>query len=219
MDRRKSIKALMVGTLSSGMLLDACKSDDKKVVKVDHEHEHTSSGNDSKADPYDEAIMKKVFFDEHEMKTITVLANIIIPADDHSGSAEDAGVPKYIHFMANDNPRIQTPLRGGIKWIDIQCAKHYNNSFVDCTDAQRMEMVEEIAWPEKAKPEMAQGVSFFNMMRNLTASGFWSSKIGVKDIGYQGNVPNQWNGSPKAVLDKLGVAYDEKMLRECLSFA
>lgn len=162
--------------------------------------------------------MKKVFFDEHEMKTITVLANIIIPADDHSGSAEEAGVPQFIHFMSNDKPDLQTPLRGGIKWLDLQCIKRYNNAFTDCNDSQKIEMVEEIAWPEKAKPEMGQGVAFFNMMRNLTASGFWSSKIGVADIGYKGNVPFQWNGAPKEVLDKLGVAYDEKMLKECLSF-
>lgn len=219
MDRRKSIKALVVGTFSTTVLIDACKPGDKKEeAAAGHEHDHMAAAGDKKVDPYDEAIMKKVFFNEHEMKTITLLANIIIPADDHSGSAEEAGVPQYIHFMSNDNTNLQTPLRGGIKWLDMQCAKRYNNAFSDCSESQQLELVEEIAWPEQAKPEMAQGVAFFNMMRNLTASGFWSSKIGIKDIGYVGNTVNQWNGSPKEVLDKLGVAYDAKMLRECLSF-
>ncbi|MEJ7914057.1 MAG: gluconate 2-dehydrogenase subunit 3 family protein [Chitinophagaceae bacterium] len=216
MDRRKSIKALVVGTFSSTLLIDACKPGDKKGENT-AEHDHAAAG-DKKVDSYDEAIMKKVFLDEHEMKTITVLANIIIPADDHSGNAEEAGVPGYIHFMSNDNPNLQTPLRGGIKWMDMQCVKRYNNSFVDSNETQKLELVEEIAWPEKAKPEMGAGVAFFNLMRNLTASGFWSSKVGVKDIGYMGNVPNQWNGAPKEVLDKLGVAYDEKMLKECLNY-
>lgn len=216
MDRRKSIKALVIGTLSGSAVLDACKPGDSKEEPKGHDH--SAMAGNSKEDPYDEAIRKKVFFDEHEMKTITVLANIIIPEDEHSGNAESAGVPDFIHFMANDQPRLQTPLRGGIKWLDLTCAKRYNNAFVDCTDAQKMELVEEIAWPETAKPEMSFGVAFFSQMRNLTATGFWSSKKGVEDLGYKGNVPTQWNGAPKEALDKLGVAYDEKMLKECLSF-
>lgn len=217
MDRRKSIKALVVGTFSTSVLIDGCKPVDKKADN-NHEHAHGSTDTDNKRNPYDEAIAKKVFFTDHEMKTVTLLANIIIPADDHSGSAEDAGVPQFIHFMSNDKPELQTPLRGGMKWLDLQCMKRYSNSFVDCKDTQQIEMVEEIAWPDQAKPDMKQGVAFFNLMRNLTAGGFWSSKMGVEDIGYKGNVPYQWNGAPKEALDKLGVAYDEKMLKECLSF-
>ncbi len=218
MDRRKSIKALVVGTFSAGAVLDACKEGDKKQPQEGHEHGQASAEG-TKEDSYNEAIRKKVFFNDHEMKTITVLANIIIPADEHSGSAEDAGVPQFIHFMSNDKPDLQTPLRGGLKWLDLQCIKRYNHPFVECTEDQRIEMVEELAWPEKSRPEMTQGVEFFSRMRNLTASGFWSSKIGVEDIGYKGNVPHQWNGAPPEVLQKLGVAYDEKMLKECLSFS
>jgi gluconate 2-dehydrogenase gamma chain len=218
MDRRKSIKALVIGTLSGGAVLDACKPGDKKdEAAAGHDHEHMSA-NSGKVDPYDEAIMKKVFFTDHEMKTITAFANIIIPKDEVSGSAEDAGVPQFIHFMANDQPRLQTPLRGGMKWVDLYCMRKYNNAFIDCSDSQKIELVEELAWPEKAKPEFAQGVAFFTQMRNLTASGFWSSKMGVEDVGYKGNVPFRWNGAPKEALAKLGVDYDEKMLKECLSF-
>ena len=214
MDRRKSIKTLLIGSISSGAILDACKPGDKKEQNV-QEHDHASQS-EKKLDPYDEAIMKKKFFNDHEMKTITVLANIIIPADDRSGNAEEAGVPDFIHFMANDDPKLQTPLRGGLKWLDIQTAKRFENAFVNCNESQQLQLVEEIAWPEKADPAMKQGVSFFNLMRSLTATGFWSSKMGVKDIGYMGNVPTVWKGVPPEVLKKLGVAYDEKMLRECL---
>jgi hypothetical protein len=97
--------------------------------------------------------------------------------------------------------------------------KRHNKSFVDCSESQQIELVEEIAWPEKAKPEMAPGVAFFSLMRNMTSTGFWTSKMGIEDIGYKGNVPHQWNGAPPEVLQRLGVAYDEKMLRECLSFS
>jgi hypothetical protein len=79
-------------------------------------------------------------------------------------------------------------------------------------------MVDEIAFPEKAKPEMEQGVSFFNTMRDLTATGFFTSKIGIADLGYVGNTPNQWDGVPQDVLDQYGLKYDERTLNESVKF-
>jgi hypothetical protein len=109
-------------------------------------------------------------------------------------------------------------MRGGLKWLDMECLSRYQKPFAECDQKQQMEMVDEIAWPKKAKPEMKQGVSFFNLMRNLTATGFYTTAIGVKDIGYIGNTPNQWNGVPEDVLKKHNLAYTEKELKECISF-
>ena len=81
-----------------------------------------------------------------------------------------------------------------------------------------MEMVDAIAFPKKAKPEMSQGVSFFNLVRNLTATGFYTTEMGMKDVGYIGNQPNQWNGVPEDVLKRYNLAYTEKELKECVSF-
>jgi hypothetical protein len=159
-------------------------------------------------------LMAETFFDEHEMKTITVLSDIIIPQDDVSGSATDAGVPAFIEFIVKDMPYHQLPIRGGLKWLDLQCMKRFDKTFVDCTAAQQIEVVDDIAFPEKAKPEMAQGVAFFNRMRDLTATGFFTSQIGVKDLGYAGNSPTRWDGVPQDVLDQYGLKYDEKTLRE-----
>ncbi|MBA4145149.1 MAG: transcriptional initiation protein Tat, partial [Cytophaga sp.] len=73
-------------------------------------------------------------------------------------------------------------------------------------------------WPEKAKPAMQYGVAFFNRMRDLTACGFFTSKIGIKDLGYAGNTPNQWDGVPEEVLAQYGVKYDERTLAESVKF-
>ena len=100
----------------------------------------------------------------------------------------------------------------------IQCIKQFEKPFVDCTHDQQIQMVDQIAYPKKAKPDMHQGVAFFNLMRNLTATGFYTSEIGVKDVGYVGNTPNQWNGVPDDVLKQYGLAYTEKELKECVSF-
>src|SRR5688500_3274196 len=189
MDRRKSLKALALGSISAGVLLEACKTDDKKAVdkadaagpdkpKIDRMPEEIEAYN---------AITSKQFFTAHEMATITILGDIIIPKDDVSGSASDAKVPEFNEFIVKDMPNNQTPMRGGLRWLDMQCLKRYEKPFKDCNQQQQMEMVNDIAWPQKAKPEMAAGVSFFNLMRNLTATGFYTSEIGVKDLGYMGN--------------------------------
>ena len=153
----------------------------------------------------DAELFKEQFFNKHEMKTISVLSDIILPKDDRSGSASEAGVPDFIEFMAKDQPNLQTPLRGGLMWLDAQSKKRFDQVFTDCTPAQRIEIVEDIAYPERKKPGMSQGIAFFSLMRNLTASGFWSSKAGIADLGYVGNTPNQWNGVPEEVLRQYGL--------------
>ncbi len=154
------------------------------------------------------------FFTPHELQTVTVLSDIIIPADERSGSASQAGVPAFIEFMMKDQPKNQTPMRGGIRWLDNTCTKRYGKSFVLCTKAQQIDMVEQIAYPGKAKPDMTQGTAFFSMMRNMTATGFYTSQMGIKDIGYVGNVPNQWEGVPDDVLKQYGLAYEERELNQ-----
>ena len=220
MDRRKSIKALIVGTVSTGVLVEACKTEDKKTPDQKPAEAGPAAGiNRMKEEAaYEKEVVATTFFTPDEMRTITILADIIIPKDEVSGSASDAKVPDFIEFIVKDMPKHQTPMRGGLRWLDIQCLKQYEKPFRDCSQSQQMEMVDAIAWPNKAKPEMAQGVAFFNLMRNLTATGFYTSEIGGKDVGYMGNVPNQWNGVPADVLKQYDLAYTEKELKECVSF-
>ncbi|HVS96006.1 MAG TPA: gluconate 2-dehydrogenase subunit 3 family protein [Puia sp.] len=217
MDRRKSIKTLIVGTVAAGSLAEACNTADRKATPESAEKSTAGTGiNRMKEEAeWEKEVRSKNFFTPDEMATITVLVDIIIPRDNISGSASDAKVPEFIEFIVKDVPSHQTPMRGGLRWLDMQCLNRWGKGFRDCQPAQQMEMVDAIAWPDKAKPEMAQGVAFFNLMRNLTASGFYTSPIGVKDLGYMGNVPNQWNGVPDDVLKQYGLAYTEKELKEC----
>jgi gluconate 2-dehydrogenase gamma chain len=109
-------------------------------------------------------------------------------------------------------------MRGGLRWLDLHSYKKFEKPFKDCSAQQQLEMVDAIAYPKKAKPAMAQGVAFFNLMRNLTATGFYTTEMGGKDIGYVGNRPNQWNGVPDDVLKQYNMAYTEKELKECVKF-
>lgn len=223
MNRRDSLKALAVGTVSASLLLDACKTDDKKAEAKAAPAAGKDGPEGPDRQPDEKAHYKKVtsetFFDAHEMATITVLADIIIPKDDVSGSASEAKVPEFIEFIVKDMPAHQVPMRGGLRWLDMQSYKQFEKAFKDCSKEQQIKLVDQIAYPEKAKPEMAQGVAFFSLMRNLTATGFYTSEMGYKDLGYMGNSPNQWNGVPDDVLKQYGLAYSEKELKECVKYS
>lgn len=208
MKRRESLKAIGLTALSTGLLLDSCKSDTSQTTKAPTAPDATApdtAGREAFEIERDKKLHAETFFTKHEMATITVLADIIIPKDEKSGSASDAGVPDFIEFIVKDIPSHQLPLRGGLRWLDLQCMNRYQHPFVDCSQQQQLEMVTAIAYPAKAKPEMKPGVTFFNRMRDLTATGFFTSKIGIADIGYVGNSPNRWTGVPEDVLKQYGM--------------
>ena len=150
---------------------------------------------------------KPKFFTGHEWATVRMLVDIILPRDERSGSATEAGVPEFMDFMMNDQPGRQTAMRGGLAWLDRECVSRYDKMFVDCTSADRTKVLDEIAWPQKAAAGLSHGVAFFNAFRDLTASGFWTSRMGIKDLDYQGNVfVPEWKGCPDDIVKKLGVS-------------
>ncbi len=148
------------------------------------------------------------FFTPHEYQTVRLLVDLIIPRDERSGSATDAGVPEFMDFIVQDQRDRQTAMGGGLAWLDTQCRERVGRNFTDLDDAGRQAVLEDLAWPAKARPEMSQGVAFFSSFRDLTATGFWSSKMGIADLQYLGNtaVP-EWKGCPDEQLRKLGVRY------------
>jgi hypothetical protein len=150
-------------------------------------------------------------FTDHEFETVQVLADWIIPADDRSGSATDAGVPSFIDFILtderlSDREEQQTAFRGGLAWIDYECIDRHGAPFIECNEKQQQALLDDIAWPEAADDAMQPGVNFFNSLRDLTASGFFSSKMGMDDLQYQGNqFVSEWTGCPDEVLEHVGV--------------
>lgn len=214
MDRRDSLKTIAIGSLSVTAFLSACN--DKNLKAGDEVGNETIYGRTPEEAERDTKLNAEKYFTPSEILTITILSDIIIPADKNSGSASQAGVPSFIEFTVKDQPSYQVPMRGGLRWLDMQSLKRYNKVFAEISKVQQIEMVDLIAYPEQATPDMGPGVAFFNRMRNLTATGFFTSKIGIKDLGYVGNQANAWDGVPADVLQQYGVTYDEKTVKECL---
>ncbi len=150
------------------------------------------------------------FFSDHEWATVRLLVDLLIPADERSGSATDAGVPEFMDFMMLDRPPMQTWMRGGLAWLDVECQQRFERTFLDAGENQRTAMLDVIAWPERAAAEDRHGVAFFNRFRDLTASGFWSTEMGINDLQYRGNtVVSEWQGCPDEALRRVGVQRSE----------
>jgi len=215
MDRREYIKLMLAGSVGTGLFMaTSCTDEDRDISeKIISDN---SYGRTQEELLRDNKLKEAVFFTEHERKTIAVLSNLIIPADEVSGSATDAGVPDFIEFMMKDIPSMQVPTRGGLMWLDNQSRQRYNSNFVDCSETDQQELIDDIAYPQQAKKEMQYGVRFFNRMRDLTATGFFTSEMGIDDLDYQGNRTTVWDGVPQQVLEKHGLSYDQKTLDECL---
>jgi hypothetical protein len=147
-------------------------------------------------------------FSPDEWKTVRLLVDLIIPRDERSGSATDAGVPEFMDFTLGDRESMRQWVHDGLAWLNAESQRRFGKTFVDCASEQRTTVLDDIAWPKRASPEVQNGVRFFNRFRDFTASGFWSSKMGVQDLGYIGNTAQaEWKGCPPPALAKLGVRY------------
>jgi hypothetical protein len=134
---------------------------------------------------------KPKYFAAAQYATLTSLCDSIIPKDDHSAGAVESGAPEFIDLLTSENEDYAERLGGGLMWLDHHCAEKYGNAYLQCTPEQQKETLDLIAFRANAKkdPELSQGVAFFAFLRKMTCDGFYSSKIGIADLQYIGNVP------------------------------
>jgi gluconate 2-dehydrogenase gamma chain len=194
--RRTLLKTLVAAPVAAGFVW----------TEAEAQQAHTHAQTARRAAQRTGAAFKPKFFTPHEYSTVRVLVDLIIPKDERSGSATDAGVPEFMDFIMTDSPGRQTAMRGGLAWLDRECVTRHDKNFLACAAAERTAVLDDIAWPQKAKPEFSHGTAFFSSFRDLAASGFWSSKMGTDDLVYMGNVVvAEWKGCPDTVLEKLGL--------------
>jgi hypothetical protein len=149
---------------------------------------------------------KPKFFTQHEYQTVRLLADYIIPRDERSGSATDAGVPEFMDFTMVDQPGRQTAMRGGLAWLDTEARRRFDKTFAASADAERRAILDDISGHGEPPARLTHGAAFFRNFRDLAATGFWTSKIGIEDLGYVGNTfVAEWTGCPADVLRKFGV--------------
>lgn len=207
-----------MGSVAGGLALNGCKPGtevaiDEKTIENTAVKWRTEKENEHVAELYDEQ-----FFNEHELATMTVLCDLILPGSEEFKSASDADVVSFIEFMAKDIPEMQTDLRGGLMWLDHKSNTEFEMEFKSATEAQQKTILDEIAYYDANIPESERPfeVNFFSLVRNLTMTGFYTTKIGIEELGYKGNMPNVWDGVPDDVLKKHGVSYDPEWVAKCV---
>ena len=221
MNRRDSIRSLFLGSMAGGLVLESCVSESKEAVEQKlWEYQY---GRTPEEQAYDEELLGQQFFENNELEKIKRLANLILPPTEEKlgnldfpptvgGTIEEAKVPEFIEFMAKDFPSIQTQMRGGLMWLDNHTNKTYGNDFINCSEDQQLQVLDQIAYPDPDASEQKQEVRFFSLVRNLVMTGYFTSEAGIKELGYQGNQPNVWDGVPEDVLKDHGMSYDKSWL-------
>lgn len=170
-------------------------------------HAHAATASHTPSGPY-----QRQTFDDRQWRTVRVLCDLIIPADAHSGSATQAGVPEFLddwvafRTQQDGNEDFRAEIFGGLMWLDRESNRLFEKEFAEASPDQQKQILDRIAYPKKAAQEDHPWATFFNQFRSLTVSGFFSSKMGVGDLPYLGNtVVLDWKGcDPKvwAILEE-----------------
>ena len=219
MERRESLKTILLSTLGFSLSLEGCISpigEDISKKVWDYKYSRTTYEKSR-----DEEFLNSVFFSESEKKTIEKIANIIIPPNEF-GDIKDAGVVEMIEFIAKDwstpahNNYGENVLRKGLKVLDGLCVDRFSKNLVDCSDNEIKSFFDEISYQDDISEDLSEAASFFATYRYMVVTGWFTSEVGMKDLGYKGNIPNVWDGVPDEILKDHNISYDEEWIKKCV---
>jgi len=218
MDRRKSIQTLILGAGASALAFHGCNTDVPDTDEVNLVSDPNYFGRTPKELERIEKLNAEQLFNAHEMETIEALCTVILPPKEPYGGPLEAKVPEFIEFIGKDIPEMQLTLQGGLMWLDHKSNTEFGLAFKSATLEQQKQICDEICWhdPETPLDEQPLEIQFFALMRNLTVCGYYTSKVGIADLGYKGNMPNVWDGVPEDVLAQHGVAYEPEWIAKCV---
>lgn len=187
--RRDILKTLALGAVGGSVL--------QVIPAKAAEYAHHLIQKERAASPAGKYFPK--YFPPHQYEMLTALCDTIIPKDEKSGGAVEAGAPEFIDLLTSENEKYQLILGGGLMWLDGFCSDRFDKPYLNCTAEQRTQALDLIAFRKNAKqdPTLSQGVAFFAFLRKMTCDGFYTSKIGIEDLQYIGNtVLREFPGCP-----------------------
>lgn len=210
---------MILGAGASALAFHSCKTDGEKVTdEVPVTNDTQYFGRTPEELERIAKLNAEQLFNEHEMETITVLSQIILPPKEPHGGPIEAEVPEFIEFMGKDIPEMQNTLLGGLMWLDHRSNTEFGTEFKSAKLEQQKQILDTICYHdmEVSLDEQPLEIQFFYLMRALTMTGYYTSKVGISDLGYKGNQPNVWDGVPQDVLDQHGVDYDPEWIAKCV---
>ncbi len=206
--RRDTIKTLLAGTVGAGLIVTGTGCHTPEEIQ---EVPNPLYGRSEEEQIRDQKIIAESnFFSTAETHVLAVLIDIVLPADEYSVSASEAGVMDFLQFIVKDIEKHQQPLKSGLAWIERKAFDLFEKEFPACSEEEMISLIDLIAYPQEVMPENKAGAQFFNLLRDLTLTGFYTSREGIQDLGYAGNRPNFWDGVPGDVLAEHGFEVDAR---------
>lgn len=216
MERRDLLKTLGIGAAGAAVPAQAQPAEgaanEAKKDFTPHPTKAIPTGSPTDPNLLQKEIPWDLVLTAEELETVTVLADLIIPADDKSPAASEVGVPAFINeWVSAPYPHQQNDLeriRGGIAWLNTESIRRYASSFIGLKPEQQTAICDDICSDKKVADEkrLLAGVMFFARFRDLVAGGFYTTPAGFKDLGYMGNVPNLgWKGPTPEARKHLGI--------------
>ncbi len=205
MERRDLVKVL--GLAATLPVLSGCE---KPPLETPAPPTRGPAGTPSDPDLLRPAAGWEKVLTQPELATLSVLCDVIIPADERSPSASQVGVPDFINEWASAPYEYQrgglVRLRGGLAWLDAEAGRRFDKAFAALAEGERNQIAEDICYAPRARPEFQAAAQFFDFVRDLTATGFYTTTEGMKDLQYIGNVAlPKYDGPPAEVLKHLGL--------------
>ena len=214
MDRRESLKSLVAGAVLGGVVVSGCEPKPANSATPSL-HDHFPNARTAEELARDQELLNMPSpYTPEEEKLLSVLADLILPADDLGVEASETNIVDFIAFMGKDKPQQVVPMKGGLAWINHEASKRFERGFSELSQDEQKMILDDIAYPEQAKDQFAQGVKFFSNLRNMVCTGYFTSQAGIKALDYQGNVANIWDGPPIEVLNEHGFEYEDKYISQ-----
>ena len=219
MKRRDSIKTMFLGSIGASLTLNSCiTSEDKVMLDQVWKYNYGRTYEELK---WDYKVLTGKFFSDSELKTIEKIANIILPPNE-KGNIKDAGVVELFEIIAKD---FSTPahdeygekvLRRGLNVFDKICNERFGVNLIDCSEDQIKSVFDSIAFNDNKDEGLQEAIRLFAVYRGMVLTGYFTSEVGINDLGYKGNTPNVWDGVPDDVLKDYSVSYDEEWISRCV---
>ena len=219
MKRRDSIKTMILGSIGASMTLKSCITSEDKIV-LDQVWKY-SYGRTQEELKWDYKVLTRKFFSDTELLTIEKIANIILPPNNY-GSIKDAGVVELFEIIAKDfstpahNEYGEKVLRRGLIVFDELCNDRFNKDLLDCSEVEIKSIFDDIAFSDNKDNDIQEAIRLFAVYRGMVLTGYFTSEIGIKDLGYKGNTPNVWAGVPEEILKDYSVSYDKEWISKCV---
>ena len=219
MKRRDSIKTMFLGSIGASLTLNSCITTEDKVM-LDQVWKY-NYGRTYEELKWDYKVLTSKFFSDSELKTIEKIANIILPPNE-KGNIKDAGVVELFEIIAKD---FSTPahdeygekvLRRGLNVFDKICNERFGVNLIDCSDDQIKSVFDSIAFNDNKDESLQEAIRLFAVYRGMVLTGYFTSEVGINDLGYKGNTPNVWDGVPDDVLKDYSVSYDDEWISRCV---